>query len=213
MYIIVVGCGRVGSRLAQHLSAEGHNVVVIDKNPRSFRRLGSTFNGLTIEGVGFDEDILKQAGIEKADALAAVTDLDNTNMMVAEMATRLFDVPQAIARLYNPERERTYQQLGLEYVCGTVLTAEKILDKIVEGYVRHASVGGDAEIIEFKAGKSLDNKRVEEIEVPDELKVAAITRSGESIIPAGNFLIKEKDHVLCAIKRHILSKIEKFTGD
>jgi len=213
LYIIVVGCGRVGSHLAQHLSAEGHNVVVIDKNPRSFRRLGSTFNGLTVEGVGFDEDVLKKAGIEETDALAAVTDLDNTNMMVAEMATKLFDVPRAIARLYNPERERTYQQLGLEYVCGTVLTAEKILDKIVEGYVRHASVGGDTEIIEFKAGKSLDNKSVEEIEVPDELKVATITRRGEGIIPVGSFLIKENDYVVCAIKRYALSKIEKFTGD
>ncbi len=213
MYIIVVGCGRVGSHLAQYLSTEGHNVVVVDKNPRSFRRLGSTFNGLTIEGMGFDEDVLKKAGIERTDALAAVTDFDNTNMMIAEMATKLFDVPRAIARLYNPERERTYQQLGLSYVCGTVLTAEKILDKIVGGYARHVSVGGDTEIIEFEAGKFLNNKRVEEIEIPDELKISAIVRGGESIIPLGSFTIKESDHILCAVKRYALPKIEKFIND
>ncbi|MDO8886843.1 NAD-binding protein [Candidatus Oleimmundimicrobium sp.] len=213
MYIIVVGCGRVGSHLAQCLSTEGHNVVVIDKNPSSFRRLGSTFNGLTIEGVGFDEDVLKQAEIEKADALAAVTDLDNTNMMIVEMATKLFDVPRAIARLYNPERERTYQQLGLSYVCGTILTAEKILDKIIEGYVRHVSVGEDAEIIEFEAGKFLNNKKVEEIDILDELKISTIVRRGESIIPLSSFTVKENDHIFCTIKRYALPKIEKFIKD
>lgn len=212
MHIIVVGCGRVGSILAKYLAVEGHNVVVVDKDSRSFRRLGSTFNGLTIEGFGFDEEVLKQAGIEKADALAAVTDLDNTNMMIAEMTTKLFDVPRVITRLYNPEKEKTYQQLGLNYVCGTVLTAEKILDKIVEDYVRHVSVGADAEIIEFEASKILDSKRIEEMEISDEIKVSAIVRRGESIIPEAGFQIKENDLIICVVKRYALPKLKKFMG-
>jgi len=207
-----VGCGRVGSILAKYLAVEGHNVVVVDKDSRSFRRLGSTFNGLTIEGFGFDEEVLKQAGIEKADALAAVTDLDNTNMMIAEMTTKLFDVPRVITRLYNPEKEKTYQQLGLNYVCGTVLTAEKILDKIVEDYVRHVSVGADAEIIEFEASKILDSKRIEEMEISDEIKVSAIVRRGESIIPEAGFQIKENDLIICVVKRYALPKLKKFMG-
>ncbi|HDP70129.1 MAG TPA: TrkA family potassium uptake protein [Actinobacteria bacterium] len=212
LHIIVVGCGRVGSILAKYLAVEGHNVVVVDKDSRSFRRLGSTFNGLTIEGFGFDEEVLKQAGIEKADALAAVTDLDNTNMMIAEMTTKLFDVPRVITRLYNPEKEKTYQQLGLNYVCGTVLTAEKILDKIVEDYVRHVSVGADAEIIEFEASKILDSKRIEEMEISDEIKVSAIVRRGESIIPEAGFQIKENDLIICVVKRYALPKLKKFMG-
>jgi len=107
MNIIVVGCGRVGSQLATMLSVEGHNVIVIDRDENAFRRLGTTFNGVTIKGLGFDEDVLEGAGIREADVFAAVTDLDNTNLMAAEVARKLFGVKHAVARLYNPVRERT----------------------------------------------------------------------------------------------------------
>ncbi len=210
MYIIVVGCGRVGSNLANFLAAEGHDVVVIDKDSRAFRRLGSTFNGLTIEGVGFDEEVLKAAGIEKADALAVVTDLDNTNMMIAEVATKIFNVPRVVARLYNPEREKTYQRLGLNYVCGTILVAEKILDKMVEGYVRHVSISLDTEIIEFKAGSQLDGKRVQEVEITGEFHIVAVVREGESTIPTKEFVLAENDMIVGVVKREILPKIEKL---
>lgn len=210
MYIIVVGCGRVGSNLANFLAAEGHDVVVIDKDSRAFRRLGSTFNGLTVEGVGFDEEVLKAAGIEKADALAVVTDLDNTNMMIAEVATKIFNVPRVVARLYNPEREKTYQRLGLNYVCGTILVAEKILDKMVEGYVRHVSISLDTEIIEFKAGSQLDGKRVQEVEITGEFHIVAIVREGESTIPTKEFVLAKNDMIVGVVKREILPKIEKL---
>ncbi len=135
MNVVVVGCGRVGSQLATMLSIEGHNVTVIDKSDDAFRRLGGTFNGVTIVGLGFDEEILEEAGIRDADAFAAVTNLDNTNLMAAEVARKIFEVPHVVARLYNPARERTYQQLGLDYVCGTTLVAEVLVDKISVGAV------------------------------------------------------------------------------
>lgn len=210
MYVIVIGCGRVGSNLANFLATEGHDVVVIDKDSRSFRRLGSTFNGLTVEGVGFDEETLKNAGVGKADALAAVTDLDNTNLMIAEVATRIFNVPRVVARLYNPERERTYQKLDISYVCGTILVAEKILDKIVEGYARHVSISMDTEVIEFKISDMLEGKKVEEIEMPGEFQVVAVTREGGSTIPTGGFVLTQGDIIVGVVKRRIIPKIEKF---
>ena len=109
MYVIVVGCGRVGSQLATFLSEEGHDVAIIDKTADAFRRLGSTFNGLTVQGLGFDQDTLREAGVEKADVFAAVTDLDNTNMMAVEVATKIFSVPRAIARLRSEEHTSELQ--------------------------------------------------------------------------------------------------------
>ena len=102
MYIIVIGCGRVGAQLASFLSGEGHDVVVIDTNPKAFRRLGAVFNGKTFVGVGFDIELLKKAGAEKADAVAVVTDLDNTNIMVAQVAKKIFNISKVITRLVSP---------------------------------------------------------------------------------------------------------------
>ncbi len=155
MNVVVVGCGRVGSQLATLLSVEGHNVVVIDKEADSFKRLGTTFNGVTVKGLGFDEDVLEEAGIRDCDAFAAVTDLDNTNLMAAEVARKIFEVPHVVARLYNPVRERTYQQLGLDYVCGTTLVAESLLDKIMAGHGHHLASVGDVEVIQFKASAAV----------------------------------------------------------
>ena len=112
--VIVVGCGRVGSQLANMLSDNGSNVCVIDRSADAFANLGRNFNGSTLQGVGFDEDTLVKAGVDDCDVVAAVTQLDNTNLMVAEVASRLFGVPHVIARLYNPDHERAYMQLGID---------------------------------------------------------------------------------------------------
>ncbi len=122
--VIIVGCGRVGSRLANMLSDNGNNVCCIDKNPDAFVNLGRNFNGSVIQGVGFDEEVLAQAGIEECDVLAAVTQYDPANLMCAEVASRLYGVPHVIARLYNPDHERSYMQLGIDYVCGTTRSEE-----------------------------------------------------------------------------------------
>src|SRR5512137_670918 len=104
MFTIIVGCGRVGSELAKLLSSEGHDVVIIDKNESSFSRLGATFNGMVLVGNGFDLELLKRAGIEKADAFCAVTNGDNTNLVSAQVAKKIFSVPKVFARVYDPQR-------------------------------------------------------------------------------------------------------------
>ncbi|MGC9039446.1 MAG: potassium channel family protein, partial [Roseiflexus sp.] len=101
MHLIVVGCGRVGCLLAQQMSAEGHSVAVIDKNPQAFKRLGREFRGQTVLGVGFDRDTLREAGVERADALAAVTNGDNSNYITATVARDIFRVPNVVARIYD----------------------------------------------------------------------------------------------------------------
>ena len=147
--VIVVGCGRVGSQLANMLSDNGSNVCVIDRNVDAFANLGRNFNGSTIQGVGFDEETLEKAGVDECDVVAAVTQLDNTNLMCCEVASRLFGVPHVIARLYNPDHERAYMQLGIDYVCGTSLVAEDVFSKVVSGHGAHLDTFGEFEVLRF----------------------------------------------------------------
>ncbi len=210
MHIIVVGCGNVGSQLATLLSSEGHDVVIIDKNPNAFKRLGTTFNGIKISGYGFDEDILKQAGIEKCDAFAAVTDQDNSNMMAAEVASKMYKVPRVVARLYDTERESTCQQLGLNYVCGTAMVAQMILDKLMEGHGHHLTIRGDLELIEFIAGPAVDNKMVVDIQIPNQFRICLVTREGSSFIPWRETILKHRDILMAIVKDQAHSRIQKY---
>lgn len=132
MYIIIVGCGKVGSRLAMALSDDNHDVVVIDSNPDNFNQLGSGFNGVTISGVPLDEDVLKSAGIEKADALAAVTQDDNMNVTVSEIAKEIFNVQRVITRVYDPDRELITQQLGLTVMCPVNLSVAQVKNVLIQ---------------------------------------------------------------------------------
>ncbi|MCL4534162.1 MAG: TrkA family potassium uptake protein [Bacteroidetes bacterium] len=132
MRIVIVGCGRVGARLATTLDAEGHDVTVIDANPDSFRRLSSDFRGSAVVGIGIDEDVLRRAGIEQADAFAAVTNGDNTNIMASQVAKVVFKVPRVVARIYDPIREEAYRSLGLlETICPTIMGADRVRDALL----------------------------------------------------------------------------------
>jgi len=213
MNVIVVGCGRVGSQLGTLLSVEGHNVVVIDKDPESFNRLGGGFNGITIKGYGFDEDILEEAGVRDCDAFAAVTNLDNTNLMAAEVARKIFGVPHVVARLYNPVRERTYMQLGLDYVCGTTLVAETLLDKIMAGHGHHITNLGDVEVINFKASPKVDGLTVGAIEIKHQFRIAAVARGDAMSIPGPDMTLRTGDVVLASIKEEAFHKVSDYMED
>lgn len=126
MYIIIAGCGKIGANLVKTLSNEGHDVVVIDPNEESFAQLESGTNCLTITGMCIDEDVLKSAGIEHADALLAVTSDDNVNIMTAQIAKQLYHVPHVVTRIYDPDKDAVLRQMGLNTVCPTMLTVAKI---------------------------------------------------------------------------------------
>ena len=210
MNAIVVGCGRVGSQLATMLSVEGHNVTVIDRDDSAFKRLGSTFNGVTIKGLGFDEDVLIEADIRSADVFAAVTDLDNTNLMAAEVARKIFGVPHVVARLYNPQRERTYQQLDMDYVCGTTLVAESLLEKIEAGHGHHVQTLGDVEVIEFRAGSGVTGKRVRDVEIEHQFRVAVLSRGNVTFIPLPDTMLQPGDVIVGAVKEEGFARVEKY---
>jgi trk system potassium uptake protein TrkA len=120
MKVVILGCGRTGANLARMLVAESHQVAVIDKERSAFTRLGPDFAGTAVIGVGIDEDVLRQAGIEEADAFVAVTNGDNTNAMAAQVARDIFGVPQVVCRIYDPLRAEIYYKLGLQVICPTL---------------------------------------------------------------------------------------------
>lgn len=132
MYIVILGCGRVGSTLAALMSEEGHEVVIIDRNSDSFRRLKKDFKGRTVSGFGIDSEILKKAGVEKADVFVSTTTGDNTSIMVAQMAKKIFKVPKVVARIYDPIRAEAYKRLGIETYCPTTFGA-MIIRNTIEG--------------------------------------------------------------------------------
>ncbi len=210
MYVIVVGCGRVGSQLATFLSSDGHDVAIIDKKPEAFRRLGSTFNGLTITGLGFDQDVLREAGIEKSDVMAAVTDLDNTNMMAVEVATKIFDVPRAIARLYNPNRSLTYEKLGLEFICGTKMLAEKLLESIIAPDVEIISTLGNLYLVRVTAHDRLAGKTIQETDGETDFKIITIIRGMKNVFIEPTTRIRRHDQLIIIARKEFVAQVERM---
>lgn len=130
MKVVILGCGRVGARLATQLDRTGHDVTIIDRNQDSFTRLDANYSGAMVLGTGIDEDVLRKAGIEQADAFVAVTNGDNTNAMAAQIAQHVFKVQRVVARLYDPIRDETYRTLGLETVSPTNIGVQRIMDML-----------------------------------------------------------------------------------
>ena len=131
MNVVILGCGRIGSNLARSMARDGHKVAIIDQNDDAFRRLGPDFAGETVRGNGIDEAVLRRSGIEQADAFAAVTNGDNTNIMSVQIAKEKFRVPKVIARIYDPIRAYAYRELGIETICTTVIGARLMKDYLV----------------------------------------------------------------------------------
>jgi trk system potassium uptake protein len=212
MRIVIAGCGRVGSDLALTLSEEGHDVSVIDSRPGVFDRLGSTFNGTTHEGLGYDVRILREAGIEFADAFVAATDSDNANAMAVQVAKRVFGVPKTIARLDDPAREDAYRALDVQFVPGAKLTSKVIHEQIVrEEFSYHVTFsGGDVEIVEMIIGPEGAGLPVGDLEVPDDLRVAAVYRGHRTLIPDDHFALAEGDLVVAAARGGARKKIRRY---
>lgn len=211
MFVVIGGCGRVGSQLAKNLDEQGHNVVVIDKDSESKRRLGSSFSGGFIVGNVFDIDDLISAGIEEADVFCALTNLDNTNIMACQVAKKIFNVPEVIGRLYNPERLSTYQKLGLEMVCGTSLIVTSLKNRVLtQGYDTIETLpSNDIEIIKVVVPKSVEGKRVSDLKVEDEYTPVALIRDGSGMIPHDDLQIKENDIVYFSVRINSLNKLLK----
>lgn len=213
MYVIIVGCGRVGSELAKLLSSEGHNVVVIDRKAESLDRLGKTFNGMTLLGSGFDAELLRRAGIAQADAFCSVTNGDNTNIVAAQVAKRIFKVPKVIARVYDPSRANIYRALGLDIISGTILFAAMIRDKIIESrFSSYLIESKDVGVLEIEANKDIIGKTVEEINMPGEFLVVMIKSVKGVVLPEGKTKLQKDDVVMGVVKTESLDRVRKKFG-
>lgn len=213
--VIVVGCGRVGSRLADMLSDAGANVCVVDWRAEAFNNLGRSFNGSTVQGIGYDEDTLVKAGVEDCDVVAAVTQNDNANLMVTEVASRLYGVPHVIARLYNHDHERAYMQLGIDYVCGTTLVAEEVFSKALAGHGSHIDSFGDYEVLRFSVDLAWHERkaiRVGEIERDHDIRIIAFERKdgSASSIPTGESTLYHGDTVLACVHHNLVDAFSKY---
>ena len=205
----------MGSQLATMLSADDNNICVVDRNPDAFANLGRTFNGSTVQGIGFDEDTLLRAGVEQCDCLAAVTQQDSTNFMVAEVAKRLYHVPHVITRLFNPEHEHAYEQLGIDYVCGTTLAAEEVYSKIAAGHGAHVDSFGDFELLRFSLNledNELEQLKVSSLERQHDIRIVAFERADghTSSIPTSESVLMHGDMVLACVRHSLTPSFSKW---
>src|SRR5512139_981659 len=162
MKVIVMGCGRVGEQVSRIMADEGHEVVVIDRDPAALARLGPAFKGRTVRGVGFDRTVLIDAGIERADAFAATSPSDNANIVAARIARNIFRVPRVVARLYDPRRAEIYQRLGLLTISTTAWGAERIVEVVTHADldVLHVFQDGGTTMVRVEAPARLSGHRV-----------------------------------------------------
>jgi trk system potassium uptake protein TrkA len=211
MKVIIAGCGRVGAQLADMLSFDGHEVTVLDNDPASFQRLSKFFSGSVIEGYAFDEEALERAGINEAQAYAAVTNFDNTNLMAAEVAEHVFHVPRVVARLYNPDKEETYQALGLDYVCGTKLMAQTLMEKILKPLIRIRSLccNNSLSIVEFDCPSSWVGRKAAWVEEELGIRIAYVVRKGEALFPDEEFALQKRDEITTSVPAKKLQSLEK----
>lgn len=202
MHVIIIGCGKVGSKFAHVLADEGHDVVIVDNDREALKQLGADFNGITVMGVPIDQDILKQAGIETADALAAVTPDDSVNIMVSQMAKEIFKVPKVIARIYNPAREHVFHQFGLNTICPTNLTVDVIKSMILgQAGVCTNLIGGDVVSFSYEnPPRNLIGKKLEDIEEQKDTSIFGILKKGQLFFFKPNITIEESDVIVVASK-------------
>lgn len=212
MHVVIAGCGRVGSDLANRLATSGHDVAIIDASPHELEALGSTFNGSTHTGVAYDVDVLRHAGIEKADVFVAVTDSDNANLMAAEVAKEVFNVPRTLARLDDPAREQAYRTLGVDYVAASRLVANLVFESIVDQEFKYhlTFAEGDIEVVEMTIGETAVGLTVDQLEVEAGLRVAAVRRGRKTFIPASESALEVGDLVVAALRTGVRSKVKKY---
>jgi trk system potassium uptake protein TrkA len=207
-----MGCGRVGSSLATELEAAGHSVAIIDQSREAFRRLGPDFKGRTVSGVGFDRDTLLEAGIETADAFAAVSNGDNSNILAARVARETYGVANVVARIYDPGRAEIYQRLGIPTVATVIWATDQILRRLVPEGSRSEwrDASGAIQLCEMHPHKGWFGMAITDLEDATGARVAFITRLGEGLIPDSHTVLQEGDLLHVTVRDTEISKVENI---
>lgn len=210
MHVVIVGCGRVGSTLGRELVSAGHTVAVVDRKAEAFSRLGESFTGQKIMGIGFDRDVLIEAGIQKAGALAAVTNGDNSNILIARVAREEFGIERVVARIYDPKRAEIYERLGIATVATVKWTSERILRRILPDLpaVEWTDPSAKVVLVERELPKAIVGTRVLSLDSAI-ARVVAIRRLGSAIIPTADTVVQEGDVAYVAAEIKSLETFDK----
>jgi trk system potassium uptake protein TrkA len=216
MKIIIMGCGRVGSTVSRLLGKIGHDVTVIDhQDPSALTRLGPDFKGKLIHGIGFDRDILLEAGIETAEAFVAASPSDNANIVAARTARNIFRVPRVIARLYDPLRAEIYQRLGLSTISTTTWGAERIVEVITHTDldVIHLFQDQNTTLVRVEVPARFHGHKVANLNISGEVMVVAITRDTRTFIPVSGTEFQEGDTVYLTAIPSAMHRLKDMLGE
>jgi trk system potassium uptake protein TrkA len=213
MHVIVVGCGRVGSGLAISLTAEGHSVAVMDKSAKAFRRL-KDWDGPRIIGSGFDRDDLEKAGAVGADALAAVTSGDNTNIMTVRIARETYLIPNVVARIYDPRRAEIYQRLGIPTVATVTWTIDQVRRRLLPDVdvSDWSDPSGKLTLLDRSLPDAWAGRSLAELEEPGKLNLVAVTRSGVPRLDARQLIGQEGDILHLAVMQESRHEVDDILG-
>ncbi len=209
MHIVIMGCGRVGSTLAHILEDHGHSVAIIDQDVEAFRKLRPGFRGSKVTGVGFDRDVLVEAGIERADAFAAVSSGDNSNVIAARVVRESFGVQRVAARIYDPRRAEVYQRLGIPTVATVRWTADQMLRRLLpEGVATlWRDPTGAVVLAELACCDEWFGEKVSALELAADARVAFISRLGDALLPGPGTVLQQGDVVHVIAKEEDLDRI------
>lgn len=212
MKVIILGCGRVGSQIANMLDLEGHEVSVIDKDPNAFDRLRPEFKGQKIVGLGFDRNTLLKAGIETADAFVATARGDNHNAVSAFIARNYFHVPKVIARIYDSERAKIYWQMGINTIAPVSWAVKQIKDflfqKEEEPLLEFGA--GEVKVVKCSCLGHLSGKAVKDIEDGKHIKLVALIRKGTAILPPPGHMLEDGDEIVLSVDEVGFNKINEL---
>ncbi len=211
MHVVVVGCGRVGSGLAVSLTSEGHSVAIIDRIPRAFRRLPDDWPGQRVHGSGFDRDHLDEAGADRADALAAVTSGDNSNILTVRIARETYGIDHVVARIYDPRRAQIYQRLGIPTVATVTWTIDQVRRRLLPDVVatEWSDPSGRMRLVERELPEAWAGRRLGDIDLPGEISLVAVTRAGVPRLHADDLIGQEGDLLHLAVTHDAIEELQR----
>lgn len=211
VHVVVVGCGRVGSSLAMSLVSSGHSVAIVDRRSEAFRRLPADFAGTTIQGIGFDRDRLREAGIEGAGGLAAVTSGDNSNVLIARVARETFGVERVVARIYDPRRAEIYQRLGLATVATVSWTTDQVIRRLLPDPTGAdwTEPTGHVCVIERQVTTAWIGKPLSDIEEAATVRIVAVARQGSALVPGPRTVAQEGDLLYLSVAKTDIDAVDR----
>ena len=214
MHVVIMGCGRVGASLATALQRLDHTVAVVDKDSQAFHRLDRDFRGQQVTGNGFDQEILVEAGIERASAFAAVSNGDNSNIVSARVARETFGVEHVVARIYDPKRAEVYQRLGIPTVATVPWTTDRFLRMLLPDGMATAwrEPSGSVAVVQLPLHEGWVGRRVSEIESATGARVAFIMRFGSGVLPDRKTVIQADDTVYVAALSGTVTDVTAAAG-